>query len=949
MPAEQESGSFLSGANSAFLEDLYGRFLTDADAVAPEWQRFFRGLGDDPEAALADVRGASWGRPIVVQMEEDAEQRANGKTAVAGDVRTAVLDTIRARILIRAYRDRGHLGAHLDPLGLAGREQRPELDPAYYGFTEADYDRPIFLDRALGEESMTVRQIVEFLTRTYCGCIGYEYMHIQHPNMRQWLQVRIEASEYRMKYSAHSKRALLAQLTAAETFERFLHIKYTGTKRFGADGAESLIPALESICDRAAQHGVEEIVIGMPHRGRLNVLVNMLRKPLTAILSEFEGVPSVPGDVQGSGDVKYHLGTSADREFSGRNIHLSLTANPSHLEAVDPVVAGKVRAKQFQRGDEKERKRVVGLLMHGDAAFAGQGIVAECLGLSELRGYRSGGTIHVIVNNQIGFTTSPRFSRSSPYPSDIAKGVQAPVLHVNGDDPEAVTHAAKMATDFQHKFGKDVVLDIFCYRRYGHNEGDEPSFTQPIMYRKIAAHPPARKVYADRLVAEGVLTDAEADGMVADLTATYEKDFAAAKAYRPNKADWLEGRWSGLGTAHGDARRGKTAVTRKLLEQVGGALARYPENLEMHATLKRIVAKRKQALDAGEALDWATAEALAFGTLLMEGYPVRLSGQDSGRGTFSHRHSVVVDQRTEERYLPLNDLAEKQARYEVIDSMLSEYAVLGFEYGYSLSEPNTLVLWEAQFGDFANGAQVIFDQFLAPAESKWLRMSGLVVLLPHGQEGQGPEHSSARLERYLQLCAEDNLQVINPTTPASYFHALRRQIHRDFRKPLISMAPKSLLRHKRAVSSFADMTGDRTFHRVLWDDHEGLEADRNIRRVVLCSGKVYYDLWAAKEERGIDGVYVLRLEQLYPFPAAALRDELKRFPKADVVWCQEEPKNAGPWYFVLPRLEVLLESMKSRTVRPAYAGRPEMAAPAPGTLRLHKQQQADLVTAALEG
>ncbi|MDA0653915.1 MAG: 2-oxoglutarate dehydrogenase E1 component, partial [Proteobacteria bacterium] len=907
MAALSDPASFLTGANSAFLEDLYGRFLADASSVDPEWQKFFRSLGDESGVV---ARRPSWGRPFLLEPGEAVATRGRGRAA--GDSRDAALDSIRARMMIRAYRVRGHLGASLDPLGIAGGERYQELDPAYYGFGDGDMDRPIFLDRALGDEFMTARDIVARLRETYCGTIGYEYMHIQDPAVRNWLQVRIEDKDFRPRYAAASKRAILQQLTAAESFERFLHIKYTGTKRFGVDGAESLMPALEAIVDRAAQHKVDEIVLGMPHRGRLNVLANLVKKPVTAILAEFEGVPSVPGDVQGSGDVKYHLGTSADREFNGHTVHLSLTANPSHLEAVDPVVAGKVRAKQYLRGDEAERKRVMGLLMHGDAAFAGQGIVAECLGLSELRGYRTGGTVHVIVNNQIGFTTSPGYSRSSPYPSDVAKSVQAPILHVNGDDPEAVTHAAKIATDYRQKFGGDVVLDMFCYRRLGHNEGDEPAFTQPIMYRKIAAHPSTRQIYADRLVSEGVLARDEPDRMVADVLAGFENDYAAAKAYRPNKADWLEGRWAGFHRAYGDARRGKTGVAHKVLTEIGTAITRYPEGWNLHPTLKRIIARRKATIDDGEGLDWATCEALAFGSLLLEGFPVRLSGQDSGRGTFSHRHSVFVDQVSEERYLPFNHIAEGQARYEVIDSMLSEFAVLGFEYGYSLSDPNALVLWEGQFGDFANGAQVIVDQFLASAESKWLRMSGLVLLLPHGQEGQGPEHSSARLERYLQLCAEDNLQVINPSTPASYFHALRRQLHRNFRKPLIVMAPKSLLRHKRAVSGFADLGSGRTFHRVLWDDHAGLKPDSGIRRVVLCSGKVYYDLLEARERDGIDDVYVMRLEQLYPFPEFALKDELMRFPKADLVWCQEEPKNAGAWAFLLPRLETLLDEMEMK-------------------------------------
>ena len=945
-----DPSSFLSGPNRAFLEDLYGRFLSDSSSVAPEWQRFFRELGEAVRLTAEEARGPSWGRAIP-SADWEEPVRSDGSDDLgknADGLRAAARDSIRARMMIRVYRDRGHLSANLDPLGLAGRRTRPELSPSHYGFAESDLDRPVFLDREFGAEFLAVRELVALLNRTYCGSIGYEFMHIQSPRQRQWLQVRIEAPELQPHYSAVSKRALLQQLTDAETFERFLHVKYTGTKRFGVDGAESLIPALESIVDRAAYHKVEEIVLGMPHRGRLNVLANVLRKPVTAILSEFEGVPSLPGDVEGSGDVKYHLGTSTDREIRGRAIHLSLTANPSHLEAVDPVVAGKVRAKQWQRGDQEDRERVMGVLLHGDAAFAGQGIVAECLSLSELKGYSTGGTLHVIVNNQIGFTTSPHYSRSSPYPSDIAKGVQAPVLHVNGDDPEAVTHAAKIAVDFRQKFAKEVVLDLFCYRRHGHNEGDEPAFTQPIMYRKIASHPTTREIYASRLDSEGVVSRTEANRMVAEAQAELAKAYEAAKSYRPNRADWLEGNWRGLGPAQGEARRGATAVRRDTLERVAAAVTRTPESFTLHPTLDRILARNRKAYGSGRGLDWAMGEALAFGTLLLEGFPVRLSGQDSGRGTFSQRHAVFVDQANGEPYVPLNHLAPNQARFGVTDSPLSELAVLGFEYGFSLALPNALVIWEAQFGDFANGAQVVIDQFLAPGETKWLRMSGLVLLLPHGQEGQGPEHSSARLERYLQLCAEDNLQVVQPTTPASYFHVLRRQMHRRFRKPLIVMAPKSLLRHKRAVSSLDDLAGKDTFHRVLWDEGAGLRAEDDIRRVVLCSGKVYYDLLEAREARGIDDVYVLRLEQLYPFPAVPLREQMGRFPRAaDVVWCQEEPRNAGAWSFVRTRLEDLLEVLKFDIRRPGYAGRPEMAAPAPGSLSMHRDQQAALVAAAL--
>jgi 2-oxoglutarate dehydrogenase E1 component len=668
-------------------------------------------------------------------------------------------------------------------------------------------------------------------------------------------------------------------------------------------------------------------------------------KPFAALFSEFQGNPANPADVQGSGDVKYHLGTSTDRDFDGKVVHLSLTSNPSHLEAVNPVVLGKVRAKQRQRQDTS-RDQVVGLLMHGDAAFAGQGLVAESLELSELKGYRSGGTIHVVVNNQIGFTTSPAQARSSPYPSDVAKIIQAPIFHVNGDDPEAVVHVARIATEFRHRFKKDVVVDMFCYRRHGHNETDEPAFTQPIMYRAIADHPTTRQVYAKRLVAEGVVTEGEAEAMVSDFTTFLDTQFEAAKNYRPNKADWLEGAWSGLKVASGDLRRGETAVPMELLDEVGKAITTVPDGFNINRKIARQLEAKRRAFEAGEGVDWASAEALAFGTLCAEGTFVRLSGQDSGRGTFSQRHAVLVDQETEDKYVPVNHVREGQAPFEVIDSPLSEAAVLGFEYGYSLADPHALVLWEAQFGDFVNGAQVIIDQFISSGEAKWLRMSGLVMLLPHGYEGQGPEHSSARLERFLQLCGEDNLQVCNLTTAANYFHALRRQMRRDFRKPLVIMTPKSLLRSHDAASKLAEM-GPGTYFRRTIDETDPLVPDDKVNRVVLCSGKVYYDLRQARRERKIRDVAIVRLEQLHPFPAKALADSIGKYRSADVVWCQEEPQNMGAWTFLDRRIEQVLVGLDGKAKRARYVGRPEAAATATGLLKRHNAEQAKLVDEAL--
>ncbi len=801
-----------------------------------------------------------------------------------------------------------------------------------------------------------MREILALVKRTYCGTFALQYMHISDPEQSAWLKERIEGYGKEIAFTKNGRRAILNKLVEAEGFEKFLQVKYTGTKRFGLDGGESLIPAMEQIIKRGGALGLEEVIIGMPHRGRLSVLANVMEKPYRAIFNEFQGGSFKPEEVEGSGDVKYHLGASSDREFDGNSVHLSLTANPSHLEAVNPVVLGKVRAKQAQLGDP-DRTKVLPILLHGDAAFAGQGVVAECFGLSGLKGHRTGGTIHIIVNNQIGFTTAPAFSRSSPYPTDIALMVEAPIFHVNGDDPEAVVHAARVAIEFRQRFHKDVVIDIFCYRRFGHNEGDEPMFTQPLMYKAIKGHKTTLQIYTDRLVADGLIPEGEIEDMKAAFQAHLNAEFEAGREYRPNKADWLDGRWSGLGKREGRYQRGKTACESAKLKKVGEALTRLPDGFQPHKTVQRMLDAKAKMIESGEGIDWATAEALAFGTLLLEGYPVRLSGQDSTRGTFSQRHSGIIDQETEERYLPLNHIATDQAAYEVVDSMLSEYAVLGYEYGYSLAEPNALVLWEGQFGDFVNGAQIMIDQFISSGEAKWLRMSGLVMLLPHGYEGQGPEHSSARPERFLQMCAADNWIVANCTTPANYFHILRRQLHRSFRKPLVLMTPKSLLRHKLAVSKLKHLGKGSSFHRLLWDDADlgpdygisqtTLVPDDKIKRVVLCSGKVYYDLLEERDARGIEDVYLMRIEQFYPFPALSLTKELGRFKQAQMVWCQEEPKNQGGWSFVEPNLEWVLGRIGAKHGRPAYVGRPAAASPATGLMREHKAQQEALVDAAL--
>ncbi|WP_243612678.1 2-oxoglutarate dehydrogenase E1 component [Shimia aestuarii] len=970
------ASSFMQGHNAEYLEQMYARYANDPNAVDEAWRDFFRQLGDDDMSVKREAAGPSWQRAdwppqpademtsaLTGEWPEPVEAKAAGdkiksKAAEKGvevtddAIQRAVLDSIRALMLIRAYRIRGHLIADIDPLGMRDQTPHPELDPKSYGFTDADMDRPIFIDKVLGLEIATMRQIVEIVKRTYCGTFALQYMHISDPEQAGWLKERIEGYDKEITFTREGRKAILNKLVEAEGFEKFLHVKYMGTKRFGLDGGEALIPAMEQVVKRGGNLGLEEIVIGMPHRGRLSVLANVMQKPYRAIFNEFQGGSFKPEDVDGSGDVKYHLGASSDREFDGNKVHLSLTANPSHLEAVNPVVLGKVRAKQDQLGDA-ERRKVMSILLHGDAAFAGQGVVAECFALSGLRGHRTGGTMHIVVNNQIGFTTAPHFSRSSPYPTDNALVVEAPIFHVNGDDPEAVVHAAKVATEFRQKFGKDVVIDMFCYRRFGHNEGDEPMFTNPVMYKRIKKHKTTLTLYTERLVQDGLIPEGEIEDMKAAFQAKLNDEFESGKEFKPNKADWLDGRWAHLDREDGDYQRGQTWISEETLKDVGTALTTAPEGFPLHKTVGRLLEAKKEMLKTGKGFDWATAESLAFGSLLTEGYPVRLAGQDATRGTFSQRHSGLINQDTEERYYPLNNIRKGQSQYEVIDSALSEYAVLGFEYGYSLAEPNALTLWEAQFGDFANGAQIMFDQFISSGEAKWLRMSGLVTLLPHGFEGQGPEHSSARLERFLQMCGGDNWIVANCSTPANYFHILRRQIHRSFRKPLILMTPKSLLRHKLCISEAEDFIEGSSFHRVLWDDAQKgnsdtkLKADKDIKRVVMCSGKVYFDLLEERDARGIDDIYILRIEQFYPFPAHSLIQELDRFKGAEMVWCQEEPKNQGAWTFIEPNIEWALTRIKAKHTRPVYAGRPASASPATGLASQHKAQQAALVDAAL--
>ena len=966
-----QTTSFLSKSNSSYIEQMYEKFCNDPNQLPDSWKQYFDALGEEKELINKETNGASWAPKKIksnVDIDLDSYEKfipSNLSYSIEEKIKKekpqsspieleqSTKDSVRAIMMIRAYRIRGHLQADLDPLGLIKKENCPELLPETYGFTENDLDKKIFLDEVLGLKYATLREILEILNRTYCSNIGIEFMHMTDPEEKSWIQQRIEGKDKEIQFTERGRKAILNRLIEAEGFEKYLAKKYVGTKRFGLDGCESLIPAMEQIIKRGGALGCKEVKIGMPHRGRLNILTNVIQKPLKKIFKEFSGDPGIAsGGV--SGDVKYHLGASANREFDNNLVHVSLTANPSHLEAVNPVVLGQVRAKQDYH-DDAERNKVIPILLHGDAAFAGQGIVAECFAMSGLTGHNIGGTIHIIVNNQIGFTTQPEFSRSSPYPSEVAKMVQAPIFHVNGDDPEAVTYCAKVATEYRQKFKRDVVLDIFCYRKYGHNEGDEPSFTQPLMYKKIKEHPSTLQKFADRLISEKILTKKEFEDEKNAYQKRLDEEFEASKSYISNEHDWFTGVWSKFTTELGHDRRGDTGIEIEKIKNLGKKLAHIPEGFNAHKTISRIYDARSKMFETGKDFDWAMAETLAFASLVDEGYGVRLVGQDSVRGTFSQRHAAINDQVTAERYYPLKHISNEQGQVEIIDSLLSEMGVLGFEYGYSLTDPDTLVLWEAQFGDFANGAQVIFDQFISSGEKKWTRASGLVMLLPHGYEGQGPEHSSARLERYLQACAQENIQVVNCTTPANYFHVLRRQIHRTFRKPLVVFTPKSLLRHKRCISEIEDFTKQNSFHRVLSDRAEysaynliPLAKDDEIEKVILCSGKVYFDLVDERENLKANKVQIVRIEQLYPFPVKTLARHISRFKNAKkFVWCQEEPYNMGAWNHVEPYINRTLEYIKANSTKVIYTGRTPSASPATGFLKKHLAQQLEIVNKAI--
>jgi len=951
-----EKTSFLGG-NSSFIKELYLKYLNNPKSIPRSWVEFFDGLDEDQEVIKKEILGPSWiprknnnikNNLLERDLAEDKQESIGDTSILKDNYEKEKEQSVKAIAMIRAYRIRGHLIANLDPLEMMERKYLDELHPADHGFKKEDYNKKIYLGEYMDRNYATVNEIISFLKKTYCSTIGAEYMHIADPTEKTWFRVRMEKEENQIKFTSNGKKAILNKLIQAEGFEKFLAIKFVGTKRFGIDGGEALIPALEQIIKCGGQLGVKEVKIGMPHRGRLNVLANLLQKSYKRIFNEFAGEID-SSSIDSAGDVKYHLGASSDREFDGNLVHISLTNNPSHLEAVNPVVLGQTRAKQFFHKDKK-RQQVVPILIHGDAAFAGQGVVAECFAMSGLPGHNTGGTIHIIVNNQIGFTTNPRFARSSPYPSDLAKMVQAPILHVNGDDPEAVVHCARIATEFRQKFNRDIVLDMICYRRWGHNESDEPFFTQPLMYKKIRHHPTTLNIYGNKLIKERTITHDEFGNMKMEFKNLLEEQFKTAKEYKP-KLEWYEGTWSRFKPEKGKDKRGVTGVSLDKIKNIGEKLTIIPKDFDIHPKIKKVFENKKKMFLTGMNFDWTTAEQLAFGTLLDEGYPVRLSGQDSGRGTFSQRHSILHSQTDGTHYTPLNNVSKKQKRYEVIDSLLSELAVLGFEYGYALSEPTTLVIWEAQYGDFANGAQVVIDQFVTSGERKWEIANGLVLLLPHGYEGQGPEHSSGRLERFLQSCALENIQVMNCTTPANYFHALRRQIHRSFRKPLIIMTPKSLLRNKRCVSNIEDFSNKNSFHRVLTDHADlkeygliKLKKDKDIKKVVMCSGKVYFDLVEAREKTKNDQVYIIRIEQLYPFPVKTLAKELKRFKKsAKFYWCQEEPQNMGAWNTARNYVQWTLDYIKAENREVSYIGRKPAASPASGYLKKHLAQQKEII------
>lgn len=937
-----QANSYLFGGNAPYVEELYEAYLNNPGSVPDNWRTYFDNMqmvvAGDGNAETRDVAHA----PIVQSFAQRAKEGTLQPRIMGGDAGTA-RKQVYVQQMVAAYRFLGSRWADLDPLKRQERQSIPELDPTFYDFTEGDQANIYSVANTyFGFEQATLRDILKALRDTYCGTIGAEFMYISDPTQKRWLQEKLESSRSKPNYSADKKKRILDKLTAAEGLERYLHTRYVGQKRFSLEGGESFIPSMDTLVQGAGAAGIQEIVIGMAHRGRLNVLVNTLGKMPKDLFAEFDGQHA---DDLPSGDVKYHNGFSSDVSTPGGAVHLSLAFNPSHLEIVNPVVEGSARARMDRRGD-KNGSEVLAILVHGDAAFAGQGVVMETLNLAQTRGYGTHGTVHIVINNQIGFTTSdPRDSRSTLYCSDVVKMIEAPVLHVNGDDPEAVVFATEIAFEFRQKFRKDVVVDIICFRKLGHNEQDTPAVTQPLMYKKIDAHPGTRRLYADKLAAQGVVAETFGDERVKQFRAAMDEGRHTSDPVITNfkskfAVDWLpflNRKWT-------DAA--DTAMPLAEIKRLGQKITTVPSSVKVHPLVEKVLADRR-AMAAGDMpLNWGMGEHLAFASLVASGYNVRLSGQDCGRGTFTHRHSVLHDQGRERwdggAYIPLQNVAENQGDFTVIDSVLSEEAVMAFEYGYATAEPNTLVIWEGQFGDFANGAQVVIDQFISSGETKWGRACGLTLMLPHGYEGQGPEHSSARPERFLQLCAEHNMQVCQPTTPAQIFHLLRRQMIRMFRKPLIILTPKSLLRSKDAISSLNDFVKG-SFQTVIPETDTKLDG-KKVKKIVCCSGKVYYDLKAGRTERELDDVAILRIEQLYPFPHKAFETELKKYPSAThIVWCQDEPQNQGYWFYIGHHIA---EAMKEGQ-RLTYAGRPPSASPAVGYYDKHYAQQKDLLTAAL--
>ena len=943
MSQQLENTTPFFSANVVFINELYQKYSQNPASVDASWAEFFSQNHDEVQAILADYNGPSWGkRNLKVVGSQDYDISSNApkelpkKDAKAPNQIASKDLNIRLQNLIANYKRFGHLASNLDPLGLTPSQYVAEIDLKNNDIDNADLEKEV----NYGGQKIKLNQAIANLNHIYCNTIGLEFEYIRDQQQKDWLTREIENSAFEV-VSKTEKRKILQEIIRTERFEQFLHKRFPGAKRFSIEGGESSICAVEKIIDASARSGVKKIIIGMAHRGRLNTLTGVMNKPYHRLLSEFQGTPGIPESITKSGDVKYHMGYSSTREIGGNKIDLSLAFNPSHLEAVNTVVAGRIRATQDLMQDAS-RTQALALLIHGDAAFAGQGSVAESLLMNGTAGYDTGGVIHIIINNQIGFTANPTDSRSTQYASDLAKSIDAPIFHVNGDDVEAVVKISGIISKYRQTFKKDIVLDVVCYRKYGHNEGDEPLYTQPIMYNKIKDQASIEKIYSQKLLNENSISQAEYEKLVNDFEVLLNDEFNKAQSFKALEADWLKGDWSHI--KDGDNSIPKTAIAEKIIKELNVKITTIPQNFNANPKIIRQVEARKQVVEDGKEIDWGTAESLAFASLINEGHVVRITGQDAGRGTFSHRHSILHDAKTGQRHNIYKSISAK-AHFEVHDSVLSEYGVMGFEYGYSLSAPNALTIWEAQFGDFANGAQIIFDQFVASSEIKWLRKSGLVMLLPHGFEGQGPEHSSARLERYLQACADNNLRVVNITNPANFFHVLRRQIHNKDRKPLVVMSPKSLLRHKMAVSKLSEFTGE-NFKTLISETHK-LNADDKIRRLILCSGKIYYDLIEAREASKINDVAIIRLEQLYPFPAQELANEIKKYKNAEIVWCQEEPKNMGAWKFVDDLIEEVLIANKHKNSRAKYVGRVASASPATGYGSYHSREQKKLIDEAL--